>query len=81
MTEKIHIGSVCEKGNHLTLRGESDYGACGSHHYAEVYVIVERNVHEDGPRHYGRGHEPDLASIAAEIASAASALEQKRWEE
>lgn len=79
MSERIKIGSVCEKGNHSAFYGDSDYGACGDHYYADIYVVVERKVHEDGTPHYGRGQDPDLEKIAKEIRDAMSDSEEYRW--
>jgi len=38
--DRVLIGHVCEKGDHLVLIGDSDYGVCSSHHYASIYVSV-----------------------------------------
>ncbi len=77
--EKRLIGYVCEKGNHVSLDGNSDHGFCGMHYYAEVYITVERIYHEDGTPHYGRGQEPDLDEIAANIREAVVAQEAHGW--
>lgn len=77
--EKRLIGYVCEKGNHVDLDGNPDYGVCSSHYYAEVYVSVERMKHEDGTPYYGRGQEPDLNEIAKTIREAVVADDLHSW--
>lgn len=79
MSGKVLIGYVCEKGNHVDLDGNSDYGSCGPHYYAEVYVSVERIRHEDGTPYYGRGQEPNLKEIASSIRSAVISEEAHGW--
>ena len=39
---RVEIGRVCEKGPHSDFQGGSDYGSCGSHYYATIYVEVEQ---------------------------------------
>lgn len=42
MSERVEIGRVCEKsGGHSYFIGDSDYGVCGSHEFATIYVTVE----------------------------------------
>ena len=60
-SERVEIGKVCYKGLHVALNGETDYGVCGSHYYATVYVTVE--VDRPNPR----GEEIALAAVAEEI--------------
>lgn len=57
--EQVHIGYVCEKGNHFAPNVEG--GGCGSHYYADVYVGVKQ--HREG-RH---GVLPDVSEIVEEI--------------
>jgi len=41
---RVEIGKMCEKGSgHLSLVGETDHGACGSHYYATVYIEIDRD--------------------------------------
>lgn len=39
--KRVPIGKVCYKGNHASFRGEADFGCCGGHEYATIYVSVE----------------------------------------
>lgn len=73
MTDRILIGKVCYKGNHPSFDGEADYGACGSHYYADLYLTVEKT----SP---GRGEEPNLEEIARDIRDAFKAAEAHSWE-
>ena len=67
------IGSVCEKGNHLAFLGEEDYGACGSHYFASIYISVSENWHSI------RGQAPPAAAdVARGIASIVSREETFR---
>lgn len=40
---RVEIGRVCYKGPHLSLVGETDFGVCGSHDYARIYVTLEED--------------------------------------
>lgn len=79
MNERILIGQVCEKGNHAALVGEDDYGVCGSHYYADIYVTVERKTQEDGTPYYGRGQSPNLSNIAADIRDRVATADAYSW--
>lgn len=73
--KEVVIGHVCYKGNHIALDGESDYGCCGSHYYAEIKLNV--NVLYPNPR----GEETVSAeSVAKEIAEIVSRHETFQWE-
>lgn len=50
MTERVAIGYVCEKGNHVSFVGEDL--SCGAHYYATIYVTLEKD------RDSLRGDEP-----------------------
>ena len=73
MRERVAIGKICYKGPHIDLIGNSDYGSCGSHEYATIYITVE----EDYPNPRGGGVE--LATIAAEIAEIVATAESHMW--
>lgn len=73
MTDKILIGKVCYKGNHPSFDGEADYGTCGSHYYADIYLTVEKT----SP---GRGDEPNLKEIAEDVARAFKDAEEAGWD-
>lgn len=74
MTDRVLVGKVCYKGNHPSFDGEVDYGTCGSHYYADLYLTVEKT----SP---GRGEEPNLEEIAQDVAAAFRAAEGARWNE
>lgn len=67
---RVLIGSVCEKGNHLAFRGEEDYGTCGSHYFASIYVSLSENWRSI------RGQEPPSAEEVAQAISEIVAREE-----
>lgn len=67
MSEKVHIGFVCGRGNgHTQFAGEIDYGCCGGKRVAEIYVTVEEL---DGlyPEYRGLKSSEDVAEELADI--------------
>lgn len=76
MSESVIIGHVCYKGNHIALAGESDYGCCGSHYYAEINLSIKELYPNP------RGEETLSAeSVASEIAEIVSRHEIFQWEQ
>ncbi|WP_018185908.1 hypothetical protein [Microbacterium sp. 77mftsu3.1] len=61
--DRILIGHVCEKDDHLDLIGDGDYGVCSSHHYASIYVSVTED-------------RPSMRGGTFTAADAASGIEQ-----
>lgn len=74
--KRVHIGSICYRGSghggHVALVGNSDYGACGSKHYAEIYVEIE--VDPDY-----QGEVMDVEDVASAIAAEVTAAEAHDW--
>lgn len=76
MSNEVVIGHVCYKGNHIALEGESDYGVCGSHYYAEIRLSVVET------RSNPRGEAlPSAEVIAEELAGVVSYREKRNWED
>lgn len=69
--ERVKIGAVCYKGNHLDLDGMVDRGVCGSHEYQSIYLVVETDYPNP------RGDAPLTAShVATTIRATVEADEQ-----
>ena len=67
MSEKVHIGFVCGKGNgHTQFRGGLDYGCCGGKRVADVYVTVEE-LEDLYPEYRGLKSSADVAEELADI--------------
>jgi len=48
MPKKYLMGNVCVKtGGHTQWRGERDYGACGGHFGADIYLVPHKDQHRD----------------------------------
>ena len=48
MRRPILMGHVCTKGaGHIQWRGGDDYGSCGSHYGADIYLIVNSRDDDD----------------------------------
>lgn len=73
---RAHIGSICYRGSgnggHVALIGNSDYGACGSKYYAEVYVVVEAKPDWEG-------EVKSAEDVAEYIAQVEADAEAHRW--
>lgn len=66
----VHIGAVCAKAKgHLVFRGEHDYGACGGHHSADIYIVPNT----DALFH------PDYEALAEEEGEVRNRLEALEW--
>lgn len=74
MTERIEVGKVCYKGNHVYFVGDSDYGTCGSHEYATVYMSLE--IDYPNPRGEKISLEDDIVS---ELRTIVQESEKFRW--
>lgn len=59
MADRVKIGAVCYKGNHLDLDGMDDRGVCGTHEYQSIYLTVETDYPNP------RGDEPVTAEQVA----------------
>lgn len=70
---KVEVGRVCEKGNHIALEAEDDFGACGSHYWATVYITVEKD--RDGRD----GDEIDAEALLEHLERLVKADEAHRW--
>lgn len=73
MSERIEIGKVCYKGNHLALHGEEDFGFCGSKYWATLYLTIE----EDFPN--PRGEEFSIEDAAEQLKRIVANAEAHAW--
>lgn len=73
MTNEVVIGHVCYKGNHIALDGESDYGCCGGHYYAEIRISV-RELYPNP-----RGRTIPVRAVANQISNLVAAKEKLEW--
>lgn len=64
-SERVLIGSICYKGNHIALQGESDFGCCSSHYYADIYITVD--AHRPNPRGEATPTVEEVAAYIAEV--------------
>lgn len=74
MSNEVVIGHICYKGNHIALDGESDYGTCGSHYYADIRLSIVETMRNP------RGETlPSADSVAQEIADIVKDREILQW--
>lgn len=72
---------MCEKGSgHISLAGEHDHGACGSHYYATVYVELDRASTRETPAEFQVRAEAAGKALAEQL-NRAEEVEMAAWKE